>query len=82
MIDFKFGFSWLMDKFGYMPKIDMEVGKVDLKLQDTWPFPAPKEEPKTKPVVKKKPATKKVIVPKATTRKPKVVAKTARTKAK
>ena len=76
MIDIKFGFSWLMDKLGYMPKIEVQVGKVDLDLQDTWPFP------KTKPAVKKKPATKKVIVPKATTRKPKVVAKTARTKAK
>jgi hypothetical protein len=74
--------TWLFDKFGYMPKIDMEVGKVDLKLQDTWPFPAFKEEPKTNPKPKKKPATKKVIVPKATTRKPKVVAKTARVKAK
>ena len=82
MIDFKFGFNWLFDKLGYMPKIEVQVGKVDLDLQDTWPFPAPKEEPKTKPVVKKKPAAKKVIVPKATTRKPKVAAKTARNKAK
>ena len=78
--------TWLFDKLGYMPKINMEVGKVDLKLQDTWPFPAVSEDfdprPKTKPAAKKKPATKKVIVPKATTRKPKVAAKTARTKAK
>lgn len=70
-----FAINWLFDKLGYMPKIDMEVGKVDLKLQDTWPFPV--EE-----VAKEK----KVIVPKATTRKPRatkkpaVVAKTARTK--
>ena len=74
MINFKFGFNWLFDKLGYMPKIEIEVGKVDLKLQDTWPFPAPQE--------KKKPQVKK-----ATTRpakkKPAVVAKTARkTKAK
>ena len=86
MIDFKLGFNWLFDKLGYMPKIEIEVGKVDLKLQDTWPFPMVSEDfdprPKTKPAVKKKPATKKVIVSKATTRKPKVVAKTARTKAK
>jgi len=66
--------TWLFDKLGYMPKINMEVGKVDLNLEGTWPFPAPK----TKPAVKKKPAAKKVIVSK----KPKVVAKTARTKAK
>jgi hypothetical protein len=69
MIDFKLGITWLFDKLGYMPKIDMEVGKVDLKLQDTWPFPAPVEK-------------KKVQVKKATTRPTKkkaaVVAKTAR----
>ena len=69
--------TWLFDKLGYMPKIVVEAGAVN-----AWPFPAPKEEPKTKPVVKKKPETKKVIVPKATTRKPKVAAKTARNKAK
>lgn len=84
MIDLRFGFSWLMDKLGYMPKIEVQVGKVDLDLEGTWPFPAATKDfnPRTKPVVKKKPATKKVIVPKATTRKPKVVAKTARTKTK
>ena len=72
--------TWLFDKFGYMPKIDMEVGKINLDLKTTWPFPAVSEdfEPRTKPAVKRKPAAKKVIVPK----KPKVVAKTARTKAK
>ena len=73
MIDFKFGFNWLFDKLGYMPKIEVQVGKVDLDLESTWPFPAPQE--------KKKPQVKK-----ATTRpakkKPAVVAKTARTKAK
>ena len=68
-MNFTFGFTWLMDKLGYMPKIDMEVGKVNLKLEDTWPFPVPTE-------------AKKPQVKKATTRKPKVVAKTARTKAK
>lgn len=63
MIDFKFGITWLFDKLGYMPKIDMEVGKVDLKLQEVWPFPVPEEKPKKKPAVKKattrKPAAKK-----------------------
>ena len=59
--------TWLFDKLGYMPKIDCVVGKVDLDLKDTWPFPT--ETPKKKPQVKK-----------ATTRakKPAVVAKTAR----
>ena len=84
MIDLKFGITWLFDKLGYMPKIDMQVGKVDLDLEDTWPFPDVSKDfaPRTNPKPKKKPAAKKVIVPKATTRKPKVVAKTARTKAK
>jgi len=72
--------TWLFDKLGYMPKIDMEVGKVNLDVKtpefQMWPFPVVEvnslsEKPK-----------KKVIVPKATTKKPKVVAKTARTKKK
>jgi hypothetical protein len=52
--------TWLFDKLGYIPKIDVQVGIVN----DAWPFPVPKEEVK-KPV--KKPALKK-----ATTRKPAV----------
>jgi hypothetical protein len=52
---------WMFDKLGYMPKIDIEVGKVDLKMQEVWPFPA--EAPKKKPTIKKattrKPAAKK-----------------------
>ena len=76
--------TWLFDKLGYMPKIKMEVGKVDLSLEGTWPFPVVSEdfEPRTNPKPKKKLVTKKVIVPKATTRKLKVAAKTARNKAK
>ena len=69
-----FAINWLFDKLGYVPKIDMEVGKVNLKLEDTWPFPIPAEK-------------KSIKVPKATTRKakaptkkPAVIAKTARTK--
>jgi hypothetical protein len=58
--------TWLFDKLGYMPKIDVQVGKVDLKLQDVWPFPT--ETPKKKPVAKK------------AAKKPAVKAKTARTK--
>jgi len=51
-----FTFTWIMDKLGYMPKIDMEVGKI---AEEAWPFPIPKETQ-----VKKKPTLKK-----ATTRK-------------
>lgn len=60
--------TWLFDKLGYMPKIEFEVGKVNLDLKDTWPFPAAQEKPvpKTKPKVAKKPAVKR-----ASTRKPK-----------
>jgi len=61
-----FLFTWIFDKLGYMPKIDFQVGKVDLKAQEVWPFPVEKEVI----VPKKKPAAKKA----------KVVAKTARTK--
>jgi hypothetical protein len=54
-----FTFTWIMDKLGYMPKIDMEIGKVVAP----WPFPAEKE-------TVKKQAKKKPAVQKATTRKP------------
>jgi hypothetical protein len=64
--------TWVFDKLGYMPKIDVQVGRVDLDIKDTWPFPA--ETPKVKPTVKKATARK----PRAT-KKP-VVAKTARAK--
>jgi len=51
-----FTFTWIMDKLGYMPKIDMQVGKV-------IDFPAPKTA-KKKPTVQKattrKPRAKKV----------------------
>ena len=53
--------TWMFDKLGYIPKIDMQVGKIEA----AWPFPVPKEEaPKKKPALKKattrKPAIKKV----------------------
>jgi hypothetical protein len=71
--------TWMFDKLGYMPKIDMQVGKINLDVKSPefkmWPFPETSDDfeprPKAKPKAKKKPATKKVIVPKATTRKPK-----------
>jgi len=53
-----FTFTWIMDKLGYMPKIDMQVGKLNLQPK----FPFSEEEKK---VAKKKPT-----VAKATTRKP------------
>ena len=45
-----FTFTWIMDKLGYMPKIDMQIGKVnlDLSVPDL-----------SKPAVKRKPALKK-----------------------
>jgi len=53
-----------MDKLGYMPKIDMQVGKV---VNECWPFPAEQEN------VKKH--GKKPIVAKATTRPKKTTVK-------
>ena len=69
--------TWLFDKLGYMPKIDMQVGKVDLEIQQVWPFPVEITSLSEKP-------KKKVIVPKATTKakKPAVAAKTTRIKKK
>ena len=51
---------WMFDKLGYMPKIDMEVGKLDVEFKAAWPFP---EE------VKKKPAAKKVAAKKVAAKK-------------
>jgi len=73
--------TWLFDKLGYMPKIDMQVGKINLDVKSPefqmWPFPVVSEDFDPRP--KKKPTIKK-----ATTRpakkKPAVTAKTARTK--
>jgi hypothetical protein len=59
----RFILNWAMDQLGYMPKINIEVGKV----METWPFPAETE--------KKKPQVKKATT--RTTKKPAVVAKTA-----
>jgi len=76
--------TWMFDKLGYMPKINMEVGKVQIDTKTPefkmWPFPVLSEDFDPRP--KKKPAAKKVIVPKASTRKLKATAKTAKIKAK
>jgi hypothetical protein len=42
--------NWMFDKLGYMPKIDMQVGKLDVEFKAAGPFP---EEVKKKPTVKK-----------------------------
>jgi hypothetical protein len=59
---------WVFDKLGYMPKIDMQIGKVDLKVQKVWPFPAEQEKPKAPA---KKPAVKKATTRKSATKKAK-----------
>ena len=43
--------QWAFDKLGYMPKIDMEVGKLDVEFKAAWPFP--EEAPVKKPRVRK-----------------------------
>ena len=68
-----FAITWLFDKLGYMPKIDLEIGKVKFNDQYTefkmWPFPVPKEE-KPKPRVRKtKPLPSKATVAKAAAKK-------------
>lgn len=58
-----FTFTWIMDKLGYMPKIDMKIGKV----VEPWSFPAPVA--KKKPTVQK--ATTRTTKPAAKKTKPK-----------
>jgi len=53
---------WMFDKLGYMPKINMEVGKLDVEFKAAWPFP--EETLKKKPVARK-PAAKKQTAKKA-----------------
>ena len=51
--------NWMFDKLGYMPKINMEVGKLDVEFKAAWPFPGEDkdffgiEREKPKPRVKK-----------------------------
>ena len=60
-INMNFTFTWIMDKLGYMPKIDMQVGKVS---EQPWDFPVAKP-------VKKKPTLKKATTRKTTAKKAK-----------
>jgi hypothetical protein len=59
-----FIFNWLFDKLGYMPKITVHVGMVEIESLDKEPKPITKSVPIKKPAVKKpvakKPAAKKV----------------------
>jgi hypothetical protein len=34
---------WMFDKLGYMPKINMQIGKVNIEA--AWPFPDVEEKP-------------------------------------
>ena len=75
-----FAITWFFDKLGYMPKIDMQVGKVRDNIEvpefKMWPFPVekPKKQVK-KPTVKKTAPKKKPLETKFTVGKPKAVKK-------
>ena len=45
--------NWMFDKLGYMPKIDMQVGKLDVEFKAAWPFPEEEPVEKPKPRVRK-----------------------------
>lgn len=55
--------SWVFDKLGYMPKVDVQFGKVDINTE--WPFPG--ENKDFFGIKRKKPIAKKTVN-KATTR--------------
>ena len=66
--------NWMFDKLGYMPKIDVQVGKVQIDTQapdfKMWPFPV--EEPKKRAVKKTRALPSKATTAKKTAaRKPK-----------
>ena len=56
-----FAITWLFDKLGYMPKIDIEIGKVKIPEFEVWPFPVEAQKPKAT----RKPAAKKIVKKKA-----------------
>jgi len=58
--------TWMFDKLGYMPKIDMQIGKVNIEA--AWPFPIEEEKPKA---TVKKPTVKKATTRKTTAKKAK-----------
>ena len=67
-----FAITWLFDKLGYMPKIDLEIGKVKIDTQSPefkmWPFPVESTKPKkqVKKVTFRKTVAKKTVAKKAT----------------
>jgi len=58
---------WMFDKLGYMPKINMEVGKLDVEFKAAWPFPEEVEKPKPR-VRKTRALPSKATVAKTTAR--------------
>jgi hypothetical protein len=56
---------WMFDKLGYMPKIDMQIGKVNIEA--AWPFPDVEEKPKPR-VRKTRALPSKATVAKTTAR--------------
>ena len=54
--------NWVFDKLGYMPKIDMEVGKLNVEFKAAWPFPEKtlKKKPVARKTTARKPVAKKV----------------------
>jgi hypothetical protein len=54
-----FAITWLFDKLGYMPKIDVTIGRV-------VDFQVEKQTPAVKKTTTRKPTAKKVVAKKAT----------------
>jgi hypothetical protein len=81
-----FAITWLFDKLGYMPKIDMEIGKVKIDTQSPefkmWPFPAPEEKKKpvkkTRPLPSRATKTKQAVAKKIVKKAEKIVKKKAK----
>ena len=68
-----FAITWLFDKLGYMPKIDMQVGKVNLDVKppefQMWPFPVTEDKKrvkKTRPLPSRATRTKAAVGKKTT----------------
>ena len=53
-----FTFTWIMDKLGYMPKFDMEIGKL---VEESFPVKSEKTKKAVKKVAAKKVAAKKSV---------------------
>ena len=54
-----FTFTWIMDKLGYMPKMDMQIGKVVKPDVDFFDIPRPKKKPTVAKATTRKPRAKK-----------------------